>query len=109
METNYRFSILQLEKDVLDYVYYKNKYYIYVNKNKNKWSSFNILNIVNSKTNLEKEQYYYKLYISKMKKLEENYRKTNIYTKYHAQLENVPEALVIMDPSAPTYDELIFQ
>lgn len=60
--------------------------------------------------------------IGKMKYLEENYRKTNIYTRYHTQLENVqqthvelPEPPMVIahpvpnteeriTPSAPDYD-----
>ena len=80
MNQNNRFSVFLLEKDVLEYHDYKVKY-----------NSFNNL-FMNCKSyekkDLEiKKNYWYKKYINKMKYLEENYRKTNVYTRYHAQLE----------------------
>ena len=54
--------------------------------------------------NVRKKTKYYLLYINKMKYLEENYRKTKIYTDYHRQLEG-PEPVIAtaIDPSAPDY------
>ena len=85
-----RFSIVNLEKDVNEYMNYRSKYYFYNNKLK---KSF----ILRRRTYKKKEKYYYNLYINKMKYLEETYRRTNNYTKYHAQLEKLPSANVIDD------------
>lgn len=79
--SNDRFSVLLLEKDVLEYHNYKLKYNDYEQQLRN----------CDHRTREDiktKRDYYYKKYISKMKYLEENYRKTNIYTRYHAQLES---------------------
>ena len=76
-----RFSVLLLEKDVLEYHNYKLKYNEYDER----------LHHCHPRTRDDvktKRDYYYKKYISKMKYLEQNYRKTNIYTRYHAQLES---------------------
>ena len=53
----------------------------------------------------EKKDKYYLLYMNKMKYLEENYRKTKIYTDYHRQLEG-PEPVIAtaVTPSAPEYE-----
>jgi len=76
-----RFSIMLLEKDVLEYHNFKNKYNEFDQKCAN--CSFE------EKEDLEKKKkYWYKRYMGRMKYLEENYRKTNVYTRYHAQLEN---------------------
>ena len=81
MENNNRFSVMLLEKDVLEYHNYKTKYNEIFEKCK--------ICAFEEKEDLEKKKnYWYKRYIKKMKYLEENYRKTNIYTNYHAQLEN---------------------
>ena len=80
MENNNRFSVMLLEKDVLEYHNYKTKYNEYYEKCAN--CSFK------EKEELEKKKkYWYNRYIKKMKYLEENYRKTNVYTQYHAQLD----------------------
>ena len=76
-----RFSVLLLEKDVLEYHNYKLKYNDYEQQLRN--CHHRIREDIKTK-----RDYYYKKYISKMKYLEENYRKTNIYTRYHAQLES---------------------
>lgn len=78
---NNRFSVLLLEKDVLAYVNAKNKYNEY----------YEICNTCSPEVReqyKEKKNYWYKKYIYKMRYLEENYRKTHIYTQYHSQLEN---------------------
>lgn len=81
MENNNRFSVMLLEKDVLEYHNYKTKYNEYYEKCANC--------SIKEKEELEKKKkYWYNRYIKKMKYLEENYRKTNVYTQYHAQLEN---------------------
>lgn len=79
--SNDRFSVLLLEKDVLEYHNYKLKYNDYEQQLRN--CHHRIREDIKTK-----RDYYYKKYISKMKYLEENYRKTNIYTRYHAQLES---------------------
>ena len=85
-----RFSIVNLEKDVNEYMNYRSKYYFYNNKLKKPF-------IIRRRTYKKKEKQYYNLYIKKMKYLEETYRRTNNYTKYHAQLEKLPSANVIDD------------
>ena len=85
-----RFSIVNLEKDVNEYMNYRSKYYFYNNKLK---KSF----IIRRRKYKKKEKKYYNHYINKMKYLEETYRRTNNYTKYHAQLEKLPNANVIDD------------
>ena len=76
-----RFSVLLLEKDVMEYHNYKLKYNEYDQQLHNC--------DVSMRSDIKnKRDHYYKKYISKMKYLEENYRKTNIYTRYHAQLES---------------------
>jgi len=58
--------------------------------------------------------YWYNKYMNKMKYIEGNYRKTNIYTKYHEQLEQPicnnndiePVIATVVEPSCPIkYDE----
>lgn len=85
-----RFSIVNLEKDVSEYMNYRSKYYFYNNKLKNSF-------LIRRRTYKKKEKQYYNLYINKMKYLEETYRRTNNYTNYHAQLEKLPNANVIDD------------
>ena len=78
---NNRFSVLLLEKDVLAYVNAKNKYNEY----------YEICNTCSPEIReqyREKKDYWYRKYIYKMRYLEENYRKTHIYTQYQSQLEN---------------------
>lgn len=82
MEDNNRFSILILEKDVMEYNYYKTKFNEYSEKAKSKWYYF-------SRTKNEKlKMEFYTKYIAKMRYLETHYRTNNIYTDYHRQLEN---------------------
>lgn len=93
MENNNRFSVMLLEKDVLEYHNYKTKYNEYYEKCAN--CSFK------EKEELEKKKkYWYNRYIKKMKYLEENYRKTNVYTQYHAQLENPRNSVPVPIPMA---------
>ena len=81
---NNRFSILILEKDVLEYNYYKTKFNEYAEKSKSRWHYFS-----RSKNEKIKMEFYTK-YIAKMRYLETHYRANNIYTDYHGQLENQP-------------------
>ena len=51
--------------------------------------------------------YWYKKYIGKMKYIEDNYRKTNIYTEYHAKLEQLdtePVIATVIEPSCPPFN-----
>lgn len=81
MANNNRFSIMILEKDVLEYHNFKNKFKEFERLCSN--CSYK------EREELEKKKkYWYNRYIKKMKYLEENYRKTNVYTRYHAQLES---------------------
>lgn len=75
-----RFSVYLLEKDVLEYHEYKNKYNEFYEKHK-------MCKYQYKEQLKEKRDYWYKKYMNKMKYLEENYRKTNIYTDYHRNLE----------------------
>ena len=90
---NNRFSVMLLEKDVLEYHNYKNKYNEFYEKCQ--------LCSFEQKEDFEKKKnYWYKRYIKKMRYLEENYRKTHIYTKYHAQLENPQNSVPMSIPMA---------
>lgn len=94
MANENRFSLLQLEKDVLKYVEYRKKYQYFDNK----------LSEVGSQEekamNKENRDYWYNKYIKKMAYLERSYRRTNVYTDYHRQLENPYYNL----PQVPTHD-----
>jgi len=79
-QNNNRFSVFLLEKDVLEYHNAKNKYNEYDEQ-------YHSCPMELKDEYKQKKSYWYKKYISKMKYLEENYRKTNIYTPYHSQLE----------------------
>ena len=81
MDDTNRFSVMILEKDVLEYNHFKNKFYEYDAKARSCiWRPFR-------KHHLTLKMHYYDKYIKKMKFLEQNYRKTNIYTKYHEGIE----------------------
>ena len=80
-QDNNRFSVFLLEKDVLEYHNAKNKYNEYDEQ-------YHSCTIESKDEYKQKKSYWYKKYISKMKYLEENYRKTNVYTQYHSQLEH---------------------
>ena len=95
-----RFSIMNLEKDVLEYHNYKKKYNEYYEKHKD--ADFS------TKDNLKiKRDYWYKLYINKMRYLERNYRKTNIYTDYHKKLERQQRRNTFDSPVSPSAPHLI--
>ena len=80
--SNDRFSVMLLEQDVLEYHKNKTKYNEYYELHKN-------APIGNEKEELkEKRDYWYNKYMKKMRYLEQNYRKTTIYTDYHRKLEN---------------------
>ena len=85
-----RFSVLILERDVLTYRKYNIKYQHFSEKYQ-KLSSLRETNKEQERERCRQEmEKWYNLYINKMNYLEKNYRKTKIYTKYHAQLENKP-------------------
>ena len=97
MEDNNRFSILKLEKDVLEYHQYKIKFNEYNNKLKSSCLYYSHYN--------RKKDFYYNKYINKMKYLENNYRLIHNYTQFHRQLENnyyddIPVVATAI-PSAP--------
>lgn len=111
MDYDNRFSIVLLEKDILEYREYKEKYSKYENKLKT------CLALIYKSEYETKRNFFYNKYIKKMRYLERKYRCNNIYTNYHSQLEgnnalpaykdenyNIPQAVVI--PSAPNLNEI---
>ena len=105
MNDENRFSIVLLEKDILEYREYKEKFNKYEYKLKT-WLALIYKSNYERKRNL-----YYNKYIKKTRYLERKYRCNNIYTKYHSQLEgndalpayeeqsyNIPHAVVVPDP-----------
>ena len=94
MANENRFSLLQLEKDVLKYVEYRKKYQYFDNKLSEPGSQ------EEKAMNKENRDYWYNKYIKKMAYLERSYRRTNVYTNYHRQLENPYYNL----PQVPTHD-----
>ncbi len=113
MANENRFSLLQLEKDVLKYVEYRKKYKYFDNKYKyfdNKLSDSGSQE--EKAMNKENRDYWYNKYIKKMAYIERSYRRTNVYTAYHRQLENpcynlpqVPTHDVSSSPSVPPGEE----
>ena len=79
-----RFSVLYLEKDVLQYVENKKKFNEYERKTRQWWRG-----CCRRKDANKKARYYLK-YIQNMRNLERKYRHVNVYTKYHEQLERCP-------------------
>ena len=73
MDSQERFSILQLEKDVLEYILYKEKYQYLETKLHTCYGN------MFKKYYKEKKDRYYLLYINKMKYLEENYNSYYLY------------------------------
>ena len=109
MNDDNRFSIVLLEKDILEYREYKEGYNKYEKKLKS-WMS-----LVYGVQYEKKRNFYYNKYLKKMRYLEKKYRCNNIYTEYHSQLEgnnalpayddvNIPQAVVI--PSAPSINQI---
>lgn len=88
-----RFSVFLLERDVLEYVRYKNKYNYYFHKNTKMTTPSHLFVYPFMKKKYQsREKYYYQKYIQKMHHLETHYRKINIYTQFHSQLENTKVA-----------------
>ena len=79
-----RFSVLHLEKDVLQYVENKKKFNEYELKTR-QW-----YRCCYRRKDANKKARYYLKYIQSMRKLEKKYRHVNIYTKYHRELEQCP-------------------
>lgn len=77
-----RFSIINLEKDVNEYMNYRSKYYYYNSKLKKFF-------IIRRRTYEKKEKLYYYLFINKMKYIEETYKQTNNYTKHIHGANNI--------------------
>ena len=79
-----RFSVLLLERDVLDYVEHKKKFNEYEIKTR-QW-----FRCCSRRSDASKKARYYARYIQSMRALERKYRHVNIYTPYHRQLEECP-------------------
>ena len=92
-----RFSILQLEKDVLEYIESRENYQEHEQKSRS------TLHYFQRKFHLQQKKYWYKQYIRNMHFLEKNYRKTNIYTSYHEQLE-APEYPEVEEENPPVVE-----
>ena len=84
-----RFSIYLLEKDVLEYHEYKKKF--------NHFDQLIHCSYENKQNHQKERDFWYKKYINKMRYLERNYRKTSIYTSYHAHLEGKKEKSKIVE------------
>ena len=82
MDNENRFSVLLLEKDVLEYNHFKAKYEEFDALSKTTIRGFFYKNYYK-----EQKILWYNKYIKKMSYLEKRYRKTNIYTKFHEQIE----------------------
>ncbi len=102
MDNEDRFSVLLLEKDVLEYNHFKAQYEEYDRLSKTKLKGFLFKNHYK-----EQKIFWYNKYIKKMSYLESRYRKTNVYTKFHQQLETPyrldqdPVVATLVEPSAP--------
>lgn len=91
-----RFSILQLERDVLEYIESRDNYREHEQKSRS------TLHYFQRKFHTQQKHYWYKKYIRNMHFLEKNYRKTNIYTSYHEQLEAPDYPVVEQEQQPPT-------
>ena len=112
MDNENRFSVFLLEKDVMEFIAFRDKFYKYDQK-LNTCSGFFFKSCYTKKKNT-----YYRKYINKMSYLERKYRCNDIYTDYHANLEGrtIPEAVIvpendynIYEASAPTENEYNIQ
>jgi len=100
-----RFSVLQLERDVIEYCKYRDKYNFY-NYRMNTIGNWFFLSTYYKK----KVDKYYNLYIYSLSRLEKKYRHINIYTNYHQNLEYpeekvdnfvYAESITYAEPTAP--------
>lgn len=102
MDDENRFSVLLLEKDVLEYNHFKAQYEEFDRLSKTTIKGFLFKNYYK-----EKKMFWYNKYIKRMSYLEKRYRKTNVYTKYHEQIEapyllhQEPVIATMVEPSAP--------
>tara|TARA_A100001015_G_scaffold275970_1_gene333747 strand:- start:206 stop:667 length:462 start_codon:yes stop_codon:yes gene_type:complete len=99
-----RFSVLVLERDVLVYRKYKTRYNFYYDKYKRMCHNLREANVTlqeKERVRIEMEKWY-DLYINKLRYLEKNYRRTNIYTRYHEQLENNNRPQLSIEQNLPT-------
>jgi len=78
-----RFSLLLLERDVLEYVGFKDKY------NELERKSGRWYRCCFRRSDEAKRTHYYAKYIQSMRNLETKYRHVNVYTNYHRQLEKM--------------------
>lgn len=105
MDDESRFSVFVLEKDVLEYNHFKAKYEEFDALSKTKIKGFLYKNYYK-----DQKMFWYNKYIKKMSYLEKRYRKTNVYTKYHEQMETPylldqePVVATLVEPSAPDKD-----
>jgi hypothetical protein len=104
MDDESRFSVFVLEKDVLEYNHFKAKYEEFDALSKTKIKGFLYKNYYK-----DQKMFWYNKYIKKMSYLEKRYRKTNVYTKYHEQMETPylldqePVVATLIEPSAPPH------
>jgi len=102
MDDESRFSVFVLEKDVLEYNHFKAKYEEFDALSKTKIKGFLYKNYYK-----DQKMFWYNKYIKKMSFLEKRYRKTNVYTKYHEQMETPylldqePVVATLIEPTAP--------
>jgi hypothetical protein len=106
MNNENRFSVLILENDVLEYNHFKAKYEEFCRLSNTSFKGFFFKTYYK-----EQKMIWYNKYIKKMSYLETRYRKTNIYTKYHEQLETPylldqePIIATLVESSAPLMEE----
>jgi hypothetical protein len=104
MDDESRFSVFVLEKDVLEYNHFKAKYEEFDALSKTKIKGFLYKNYYK-----DQKMFWYNKYIKKMSFLEKRYRKTNVYTKYHEQMETPylldqePVVATLIEPTAPPH------
>jgi hypothetical protein len=104
MDDDSRFSVFVLEKDVLEYNHFKAKYEEFDALSKTKIKGFLYKNYYK-----DQKMFWYNKYIKKMSFLEKRYRKTNVYTKYHEQMETPylldqePVVATLVEPTAPPH------
>lgn len=108
MDNSNRFSVMILEKDVLEYNHFKSKYNEFEELLKTNFRGFFFKNYYQNQKML-----WYNKYIKKMSFLEKHYRTTHVYTGYHKQLEDPylqdqdTVVAVLVEPSAPQIGEIV--
>jgi hypothetical protein len=102
MDDENRFSVMLLEKEVLEYNHFKTNYEEFKRLSNTTIKGFLFKNYYK-----EQKLFWYNKYIKRMSYLETRYRKTNIYTKFHEQIETPyllsqePVIATMVEPSAP--------